>query len=42
MLYMWKILAPFEEEIKMVSYDEAWISDTIPLIFPLKHTLHDH
>lgn len=35
------VLVPFEEATKMVTYDKAVIRDTFPLVFLLKHTLHD-
>uniref|UniRef100_A0A8C5MP71 HAT C-terminal dimerisation domain-containing protein n=1 Tax=Leptobrachium leishanense TaxID=445787 RepID=A0A8C5MP71_9ANUR len=33
------VLSPFEEAMRMVSRDSACISDTIPLVFLLEHTL---
>uniref|UniRef100_A0A8C5MMB6 BED-type domain-containing protein n=1 Tax=Leptobrachium leishanense TaxID=445787 RepID=A0A8C5MMB6_9ANUR len=33
------VLSPFEEATRMVSRDSACISDTIPLVFLLEHTL---
>ncbi|XP_077321726.1 zinc finger BED domain-containing protein 6-like isoform X1 [Lithobates pipiens] len=34
------VLSPFEEGTRMVSRDNACISDTIPVVFLLEHTLH--
>uniref|UniRef100_A0A8C5MU29 BED-type domain-containing protein n=1 Tax=Leptobrachium leishanense TaxID=445787 RepID=A0A8C5MU29_9ANUR len=35
------VLSPFEEATRMVSRDSACISDTIPLVFLLEHTLQE-